>query len=175
MPQPPISARVAVETLRRDRSAHDARLAELRARARGARGARPGRACARSSRPPRPRAAEAEAEVAAPPRPARTRRRQARDAAAAAEREVAEREAVVNKAWREASTELERLREAYEDDDRTRGDIERRIREAERLIREGHQADPDELVAAASATTTRSSRSRSAPSSCSAGSRCSGA
>ena len=70
-----------------------------------------------------------------------------REQAAATEREVAEREAGVNKAWREASTELERLRETYEGDDRTRGDIERRIREAERLIREGYQADPDALVA----------------------------
>ena len=52
----------------------------------------------------------------------------------------------MNKAWRDVSTELERLREAYESDDRTRGDIERRIRESERLIREGHQADPEALV-----------------------------
>ena len=43
-----------------------------------------------------------------------------RDTAAAAEREFAEREATVNKAWRDASNELERLREAYEGDDRTR-------------------------------------------------------
>ena len=63
---------------------------------------------------------------------------------------MAEREAAVNKAWREASTELDRLRERYDDEDRTRGDIERRIREAERLLREGHQADPDELVASLS-------------------------
>jgi chromosome segregation protein len=64
-----------------------------------------------------------------------------------AEREAAGREAEVNRTWREASTELERLRDAYEEDDRTRGEIERRIREAERLIREGHQADPQALVA----------------------------
>jgi chromosome segregation protein len=63
---------------------------------------------------------------------------------------VAEREAAVNKAWRDASTELDRLRERYDEEDRTRGDIERRIREAERLLREGHQADPDELVASLS-------------------------
>jgi chromosome segregation protein len=75
---------------------------------------------------------------------------EARDTAAGSEREVAEREATVNKAWRDASTELERLREAYEGDDRNRGDIERRIRDAERLIREGHQADPEQLVAALS-------------------------
>jgi len=49
--------------------------------------------------------------------------------------------------WREASTELERLREEYEDEDRFRGDLERRIRDAERLLREGHQRDPQEALA----------------------------
>ncbi|MEX1263705.1 MAG: chromosome segregation protein SMC [Actinomycetota bacterium] len=145
MPQQPVSARVAVETLRRDRSSHDARLLELR-RERGElathdpiamRAAREAAQVARAAAAAEvSRAEKAAGEAAA-----------ARDAAASAEREVAEREAEVNRAWREASTELERLRDAYEQDDRTRGDIERRIREAERLIREGHQADPVALVA----------------------------
>src|SRR6185503_11188897 len=73
---------------------------------------------------------------------------EARDAAATAEREAAEREAAVNKSWRDASTALDELRQRYEEDDRARGDIERRIAEAERLLREGFQADPAELVAA---------------------------
>jgi chromosome segregation protein len=71
-----------------------------------------------------------------------------RDAAAAAEREAAEREATVNKAWRDASTELDRLRERYEDEDRLRGDIERRIGEAERLLRQGHQIEPEVALSA---------------------------
>ena len=71
----------------------------------------------------------------------------ARETAAAAEHAAAEAEASVNRAWREASTLLEELRQRYEEDDRSRGDIERRIGDAERLIREGFGADPVELVA----------------------------
>jgi chromosome segregation protein len=65
-----------------------------------------------------------------------------------AERTAAETEAAVNKSWRDASTSLEELRSRYEDEDRLRGDIERRIGEAERLLREGFQADPAEAVGA---------------------------
>ena len=97
-----------------------------------------------------------------------------RNAAAASERAATEDEAQVNRAWREASTELERLREAYEDEDRVRGDLERRVRDAERLLREGHRRDPQEAMTELRPT-TRSSRSRSARSSCSAGSRSSAA
>jgi chromosome segregation protein len=144
VPQPPISARVAVETLRRDRSAHDARLAALRNErdelsAHDPVAMRAELTAAETDR------AEAEREVARA-EIAANEAAAIRDVAATAEREVAGREAAVNKAWRDASTELERLREAYEDDDRTRGDIQRRIREAERLIREGHGADPTALV-----------------------------
>src|SRR5439155_16607504 len=70
-----------------------------------------------------------------------------RSAGAELERTAAEAEAAANRAWREASTELERLREAYEDEDRLRGDLERRIREAERLLRDGHGRDPADAVA----------------------------
>ncbi len=143
-PQPPVSARVVVETLRRDRSAHDARLAVLRAE----------RDVLAAHDPVVMRAALEAAETARAVAEAEVARAEAaandaaaaREAAAATERETAAREAAVNKAWRDASTELERLREAYEGDDRTRGDIERRIDEAERLIREGHHADPETLV-----------------------------
>jgi chromosome segregation protein len=144
LPRPPVAARVAVETLRRERTVLDGRLAELRHErdelsAHDPVALRAELTAAEADR------AEAEAEVARA-ETAATEAAGARDAAAQAEREAAEREAEVNKAWRDASTELERLREAYEDDDRTRGDIERRIREAERLIREGHGADPSALV-----------------------------
>ena len=70
----------------------------------------------------------------------------ARSGAAAAERSATDEEAEVNRLWREASTELDRLRETYEDEDRARGDLERRIRDAERLLREGHQREPEEAL-----------------------------
>jgi chromosome segregation protein len=144
-PEPPIQHRVAVETLRRDRAGISSRLASVRAdraalaaqdpeslsAALDAAGAERGRADQRLV------VAEGALESAA----AR------RDEAAAAEREATEAEAGINRAWREASHELERLREEYEEQDRVRGDLERRIRDAERLLREGHGAEPEEAVA----------------------------
>ncbi|HET7870124.1 MAG TPA: AAA family ATPase [Actinomycetota bacterium] len=144
-PEPPIQYRVAVETLRRDRVGISARLASVRAEratlaaqdpealsaALDAAGVERGRADERLV------AAEAALESAA----AR------REEAAAAEREATEAEAGVNRAWREASQALDRLREEYEEQDRVRGDLERRIRDAERLLREGHRAEPEEALA----------------------------
>ena len=143
-PQPPVQHRVAVETLRRDRGTHDARLHELRVERDALAAHDPVRLRADLEAAERARAASEESvkrleEVA-------TVAERAREAAAEVEREAAEREAAVNKSWRDASTELDHLRERYEEEDRTRGDIERRIREAERLIREGYQADPAELL-----------------------------
>jgi chromosome segregation protein len=144
-PQQPVTARVAVETFRRDRSTLDTRLLELRAER-----------DALAAHDPIQLRADLEAADAA-----RTLAEQAmlkaddaalaastaRDAAAEAERAAAQAEVEVNRAWREASTELDRLRETYGDEDRLRGDIERRISDAERLIREGHRREPDDALA----------------------------
>ena len=148
LPQAPVHARVAVETLRRERADLDNRVTELRGE----------RDLLAAHDPVRLReeleAAEAgrvaaEASVAAADE-AFAEATEMRERAAIAERGAAEREAAVNKSWRDASTALDDLRQRYEEDDRARGDIERRIAEAERLIRDGFQADPDELVAALS-------------------------
>jgi chromosome segregation protein len=144
LPQPPIQARVAVETLRRDRATLDHRLAQLR----GERDElatldpvqlRVALQAAETTRVEAERAVRAADEMFAAAN-------EAREAAASAEREAAERETAVNRAWREASTELDRLREAYEEEDRARGDIDRRIREADRILREGFQVDPGAVV-----------------------------
>ena len=171
--QPPVAARVAVETLRRDRASHDARLAQLRTE----------RDELAAHDPVQLRAeleaaetARAEAEPPSLPREAAARRATAaRDAAAEAERTAAEAEAAVNKAWRDASTELDRLRETYEEEDRLRGDIERRIREAERLDPRRSPGRSAPSCWPRSPTRTRSRRWRSAPNWCSGGSRCSAA
>lgn len=146
IPQPPVQARVAVETLRRERSAVDQRLAQLRAERDELLAHDPDRlrseledAAAARHRAEQDLAAAESAYAAAQER---------RSAAAAAEREAAEREAAVNRAWREASTELDRLRERYEEEDRRRADIERRIGEGERLLREGFGTEPEEALAA---------------------------
>jgi len=135
---------VTVETLRRDRGRHDHRLAELRAErdvlaAQDPRSLRQALADAEAARG----AAEAAAHAA---EAAHAAAGEARDAAALAEREAADAEALVNRSWREASTELDRLRERYEEDDRSRGDIERRIAESERMLREGFATDPAEAL-----------------------------
>jgi chromosome segregation protein len=148
LPQAPIHLRVSVETLRRERVTLDRRAHELRAERDELAAHDPVRlreelAAAEAART----SSEAAVSTADEAFAAATA---AREAAATAEREAAEREAAINKSWRDASTTLDELRLRYEDEDRLRGDIERRIAEAERLLREGFQADPDELVASLS-------------------------
>ncbi len=148
LPRAPVSARVAVETLRRARTAHDQRSAQLRHEL-----------TELATHDPitlrevleKAENARAEAETAAAAADESFRAAtDAREAAAGAEREAAEREAEVNRSWRQVSGRLDELRATYEEDDRTRGDIERRVKEAERLLREGFGADPGELLAALS-------------------------
>jgi len=144
MPTAPIQARVSVETLRRDRMQHDARLTQLRGERDELAAHDPVRLREEVHAAEVTRAqAEQAARIA---EEAFAAADDARRGVATAEREAAAREAEINKAWRDASTELDRLRERYEDEDRLRGDIERRIREAERLLREGFQADPEMLL-----------------------------
>ena len=143
--EPPIHERVAVETLRRDRASLETRLATVRSdrQALAAEDPTALRAAVESAEAERA-AAEERLRVAEEALDAASARR---NQAAEEERSATEAEANVNRAWREASQELERLREGYEEEDRLRGDLERRIRDAERLLREGHQRDPGEAVA----------------------------
>jgi chromosome segregation protein len=145
LPQAPVHERVAVETLRRERATLDHRVIELRAERDQLAQHDPIRLREDLSRAEAARTAT-EAAVAAADG-AFAAATAAREAAAVTERDAAEREAGVNRQWREASTGLDELRQRYEEDDRARGDIERRIAEAERLLRDGFQADPAEVVA----------------------------
>ena len=145
LPQAPVQARVTVETLRRERANLDHRQAELHEERIQLAAHDPVRLREELAAAERARI-EAEAAVAAADR-AFTDATTAREAAATAEREAAGREAAVNKSWRDASTALDELRQRYEEEDRLRGDIERRIAEAERLLREGFGAEPADLLA----------------------------
>jgi chromosome segregation protein len=69
-----------------------------------------------------------------------------RSASEAAGQAVADH-ADANRAWRDAAAELELIRQEHEQEDRARLDLERRIGDAERLISEGHGADPQMAVA----------------------------
>ena len=143
-PELPFQARVAVETLRRDKGGLESRLASVRAEREALAAQDHDALRAQVEIAERDRAATEERLTAA--EQALEAVTTTRIAAAEAERAATEDEAETNRLWREASAELERLRDAYEDEDRARGDLERRIRDAERLLREGHQREPAEAV-----------------------------
>ncbi|HEU4356020.1 MAG TPA: AAA family ATPase [Actinomycetota bacterium] len=142
--EPPIQARVAVETLRRDRAALESRGSAVRSERETLAAQDPAalQVAVDAAGAAREDAEQTLAQAGATLEEAMVMR----NAAAASERAATEDEAQVNRSWREASTELDRLREAYEDEDRVRGDLERRIRDAERLLREGHQREPQDAL-----------------------------
>ncbi len=142
--EPPVQQRVAVETLRRDRASLGSRLASVQRERDGLASADPDALRSAADRTTAEREAAEERLGSADEALAVASERRAEAASAARAASAAEAEA--NRAWREAATELERLREAYEDEDRKRGDLERRIKDAERLLRDGHQRDPAEAV-----------------------------
>jgi chromosome segregation protein len=145
LPEPPIQARVAVETLRRDLASLQGRLATVRAEREELSATDPDLLRAAAERAGASRADAEERLAAAEAALEDAVREQA--AAAEAERAATDEEAEANRLWREASTELAGLQEEYEDEDRLRGELERRIRDAERLLREGHGREPEEAVA----------------------------
>jgi chromosome segregation protein len=77
-----------------------------------------------------------------------TEARGAREQAAAEVGRLRSAEAEANRSWREAAELLGRLRDEYEEQEQARRDIGRRIDEAERVLRDGHSADPAEAAAA---------------------------
>ena len=144
-PEPPIHLRVEVESLRRERSRLEGAVARmrrevealqaedplaLRAALADARGRARRRARSDWARPTRELAEWAERH----------------HAAVNAARESRDRHAETNRAWREQAAEADRIRESHEDEERGRLDLERRIVEAERLLREGHRREPEEAV-----------------------------
>ncbi|MEW6059337.1 MAG: AAA family ATPase [Actinomycetota bacterium] len=143
-PEPPVTQRVEVETLRRERARLESRLESLEGERRTSQARDPAvlRAAVESAKAARETAEERLRGVSETLDAAAA----SRDSSAAIERRMSESEAEVNRKWREASLELERLREEYVDQDRARGDLERRIRDAERLLLEGHRRDPQQAV-----------------------------
>jgi chromosome segregation protein len=145
-PEAPITLRVEVETLRRERQRLESTLARLREERDELDGADPAR-LEQSVRDAEGRRSSAEERLAAAEQTL-AQAIEARDAAVEADRVAAIAEAEANRGWREAAAELEALRETYEEDDRLRGELTRRIDDAERLLREGHEMDPQKALAA---------------------------
>ncbi len=144
-PEPPVQLRVEVEALRRELGRLDAGVVRTRRDLEGPRADDPGslrealeRAQAeRGALEERTARAEAElAEVQDAYRAATERARRSR-----------ERHVDVNRAWREQAAEVERLRSGFEEQHRLRADLDGRVADAERILREGHGAEPDAAVA----------------------------
>jgi chromosome segregation protein len=139
-PEPPMSLRVEVESLRRDRNRIESTLARLRAEREELAAADP-TALERAVQDAEHDRVNAQQLVAFAEH-ALNQAIAARDESIEADRAAAAAEAEANRAWRQAAAELDTLRESYEEDDRLRGELNRRIDEAERLLREGHEIDP---------------------------------
>jgi chromosome segregation protein len=144
-PEPPIRLRVEVEALRREQARLDAGVARAGKEVESLASEDPvslreGVLVAERAR----RAAEDELRDA---EGALARAGAALRAATGAAREATDGHAGANASWREAATALEDLRQEHEEKDRARQELDRRIGEAQRLLREGHGADPDEAVA----------------------------
>jgi chromosome segregation protein len=144
--EPPIELRVDVEALRRDQLRLETFLATQReeiGRLRGQDPATPSVALERAAEGRR--AAEA-AHWSAEARAEESTEERERAAAAVAEIRAEDGEA--NRSWREAAAMLQRVRDEYEEQEQARRDVDRRIAEAERVLRDGHGKDPAEAVAA---------------------------
>jgi chromosome segregation protein len=144
-PEAPVQLRVEVEALRQERSRLKSAAGEIRREVE--------RLAAEDPVALRGELQEAESERIAAEQalmaveqdigPATTAYRSAAETAGQAVADHAD----ANRAWRDDAAELERIRQEHEQEDRARLDLEQRIGDAERLISEGHGADPQEALA----------------------------
>ena len=143
-PDPPFELRVEVEALRRERARLQSGLEKARAglQAVGSeefedpRGGAERAGAARAAAEEALRDAESDAAEAS----------QRKEALARVAGELRAAETKANESWREAAALLQRLRDEYEEEDQIRRDFDRRITEAERVVREGYGRVPDEAV-----------------------------
>jgi chromosome segregation protein len=151
-PEPPVHLRVEVEALRRERARLESAARQSRQDAEHVAAEDPValRSELQSAERVRTAAEEALARVEDEIGPVAAASRSASEAAGQAVASHAD----ANRAWREAAAELERIRQEYEQEDRSRTDLERRIADAERLLAEGHGADPAQAVASLGADDT---------------------
>jgi chromosome segregation protein len=142
---PPFELRVDVEALRRERARLESGLGKARAGLERVDSEDPARlqeeaVAARTARI----SAEAALQDAEDHATEASRRK---EAVARVAGEVRTAETKANESWREAAALQQRLRDEYEEEDQIRRDIERRVIEAERVLREGHARDPEAAVA----------------------------
>jgi len=143
--EPPVPVRVEVEALRRERSRLEAGVdaARRQVQAMAAEDPIALRQALQSAEAERAEAEEAMTRAEEEQRRAQAAYREASDR----DRAVQSAHAEAVRAWREAAAAADRLRGEHEEEDRARYDLERRMAEAERVLREGHGADPAAGVA----------------------------
>ncbi|HEV3475799.1 MAG TPA: AAA family ATPase, partial [Actinomycetota bacterium] len=140
-PEPPMQLRVEVESLRRERDRLQEALGEQPSMEREGEGAAmPDASTATAARE---RAETALGQAAERATAASTARQQAAHLVG----DLRGKESEANRAWREAAAALQRLRDEYEEEDTARRDLERRIGDAERVLRTGHGKEPQDAVA----------------------------
>jgi chromosome segregation protein len=144
-PEPPIALRVEVEALAREQRRLEAALAGRRDEARRLRERDPDELRVEVERAATVREEAESALREAERRASGTTARREEAAGTVSELRVAETTA--NRAWREAAESLQRLRDEYEEQEQARRDIDRRVAEAERVLRDGHGGDPGDAVA----------------------------
>jgi chromosome segregation protein len=144
-PEPPVRLRVEVEALRRERARLEAGVARARRDLEALRSEDPG-ALARALREAERARQEAEGRLREAEE-ALARAGEALRAARERERRVQAEADGANRRWRELAGEAERWREEHAEEDRARHDLERRVGEAERLLREGHGVEPERALA----------------------------
>jgi chromosome segregation protein len=146
VPEPPVALRAEVEALRRERRRLAQAVAGRRTEADRLRADDPKRMSAEleEATATRQRLEEELAEIDSRASEATARREEGARALA----EIRAAEAEANREWRETAERLQALRDRYEDAEQARRDVERRIEEAERVLREGHGTEPGEAVAA---------------------------
>ncbi|MGH2682592.1 MAG: AAA family ATPase [Actinomycetota bacterium] len=143
--EPPVTLRVEIEALRRERVRLEAGLARSRAELDRLRAQDPEALAEQAEDTAQVLAAAESALREAEDRAGQAATARERAAPRAGEERAAEARA--NEAWRDAAAQLQRLRDEYEDEDQVRRDLERRIEEAERLLAEGHEKEPGAAVA----------------------------
>jgi chromosome segregation protein len=145
MPELPIHLRVEVESLRRERMRLDAGVERARRELDTLASEDPIalRQALVSSEAERTGAEATLATVEAALAEAHAAYRKGTEAA----RRVQSEHGAAVQAWRTQAAAGERLRLEHEEEDRARHDLERRKADAERVLREGHGADPAEVVA----------------------------
>jgi chromosome segregation protein len=144
--EPPVNLRVDVEALRRDRTRLETGVARARREIEGLAAEDPVllREEVRSTGVER---AASEEELGRADQDLSEALEAYRKATEAARRIQADH-ATANRAWRAEASAADQLREDHREEDRARDELERRLAEAERLLREGHGMDPTEALAA---------------------------